>query len=128
MKNLLKLCVPVLCIFLISCDKEEDPILEPGIADIIFLEEQLQGESQELEVTLQKPTPCHTFEETIFTITDNIVDYDFIMLNGEEVCAQVLTNEKVTVEFEPSASGEYLLNFHINGKLYQTRTVTVAEE
>lgn len=128
MKNVLKLCLPVLCFILISCDKEENLVQEAGIANIIFLDKQVQGESQDLEVTIQKPTPCHTIKETILIIKENSIDYNFIMDNDDEVCATVLTNETVTVKFDPSTPGEYLLNFFINGVFHQTITVTVTGE
>lgn len=120
------LFLPVLFFLLISCEKEA-LLKEPSILDIAFLQSSSVQEPQEITVKIEKPTPCHIVSETNKTTSDNTFNYDFILSNGAEVCADVIEEETVKVTFDPSTSGEYTLNFLINGRLYETRTVTVTE-
>ena len=120
------LFLPVLFFLLISCEKEA-LLKEPGILDIAFLQSSSVQEPQEITVKIEKPTPCHFVSETNKTTSGNTFNYDFILSSGDEVCADVIEEETVKVTFDPSTSGEYTLNFLINGRLYETRTVTVTE-
>ena len=120
------LFLPVLFFLLISCEKEA-LLKEPGILDIAFLQSSSVQEPQEVTVKIEKPTPCHIVSEIKKNTSGNTFNYDFILSSGAEVCADVIEEETVKVTFDPSTSGEYTLNFLINGKLYETRTVTVTE-
>lgn len=80
----------------------------------------------EVNVTIQKPTPCHQVKEVIKTVLDKVYKYDIILEAGDGVCAAVIAEEVVKVSFDPPASGEYVLQFSINGKqqFYQKIIVT----
>ncbi|WP_017733295.1 hypothetical protein [Nafulsella turpanensis] len=127
MKNLTLLLLPLFLFLLVSCEKEELLQEEPSILSISLAESSSIQEPQEVSVTIEKPTPCHYVSGTNESISGNTFNYDFTLLSGAEVCADVIEEEIVTVTFAPSESGEYTLNFLINGKLYETRTVTVTE-
>lgn len=128
MKKIL-LCLPVLCLLFVSCSKEDvDEVQEPDILSINLVATAVAKQSQEISVTIEKPTPCHEISETIVTSSDFTVDYNFIVTGptGDTVCADVIQEEVVKVNFEPSTGGEYTLNFFLNGRLAETRTVPVS--
>lgn len=122
--------LPALFFFLVSCDKE-DAELPNGtdITNVAFLTASSVQEPQEIEVTISKPTPCHQITKVEKTVNEDVFDYNFIIpeLDENTVCAQVIAEETRTVIFDPSASGEFTLNFYINGKFNERRTITVTE-
>lgn len=126
MKNASYLFLPILFFFLASCEKEA-ALPEPGIIAISFLQSSSVQEPQEVTVKIEKPTPCHEVSQANKTVSGNTFSYDIILLNGSEICADVIAEETVKVTFDPSTIGEYTLNFLINGNLYETRKVNVTE-
>lgn len=129
MKKYFNILVPVMFLFLLSCDKD-DPVPsleESSITSIAMLTTSSVQETQEISVTIQKGTPCYYVSGITKNISGNTFNYNIILGNDDNVCAQVITEEVVTVNFDPSSTGEYTLNFLINGKLSETRTVTVTE-
>lgn len=129
MKKIL-LCLPVLCFLFISCSKEDiDEVQQPEILSINLMATAVAKQSQEISVTIEKPTPCHEITDVQITSSGNRVSYNFIVTGptGDTVCADVIQEETVTVNFEPETGGEYTLNFLLNGTLAETRTVTVSE-
>lgn len=129
MKTLNYLFLPVLLVFSTSCEKEnflpEDQQDQPKILDISFSENSSVSAAQEISITIDKPTPCHYVSEVKKTTSGKIFNYDIILVRGAEFCTTVIEEETISVTFDPAADGEYTLNFLINGKLYETRTVTV---
>ena len=129
MKTLNYFFLPLLLFMFTACDKEEhSTVEEPEISEINMMTTSPLNEPQEIAVKIQKPTPCHTVEvET--TTSGNTITYDILISppNGEVACIQVVKEETVTVQFEPSASGTYTLNFLINGELQETREIVVTE-
>lgn len=128
MKNLFFLCFPILVLLFVSCDKE-DPVAVGGnlsVADITLLAPSASNVPIEISVTIHKPTPCHSVKEVNKTVSGKIFNYDFILQDSGEMCVQVIANETVNVSFDPSESGEYILNFFINGTLIKTSSVTVS--
>ena len=79
----------------------------------------------EVNVTIQKPTPCHEVQEVIRTVSEKVYKYDIILKAGDGVCAAVIAEEVVKVSFDPPASGEYVLQFSINGNQHFSRKVIV---
>ena len=126
MKAVNYLILPILLFFLTSCEKE-DLLQEASILEINLSQNSTTQEPQEISIKIKKPTPCHHVSETNKTVSGNVYYYDFVLSSGAEVCADVIAEETVQVTFDPSSSGEYTLNFLINGKLYETRKVTVTE-
>jgi hypothetical protein len=127
MKTLNHLFLPVLLLFT-SCEKElVSPEDQPRISEISLSETSSVTVAQEISVTIDKPTPCHYVSEVKKTTSDKTYSYNIIIVSGAEVCATVIEEESVTVTFDPATNGEYTLNFLINGKLHETRTVTVTE-
>lgn len=125
----LAFCLPLFLLFLVGCDKDEVPT-EPefNISNIELDLTSTVGEPQEILVTIYKGTPCHYVKEVNTSSSGNTYNYDFILSNeGTEACITVVAEETVSVDFEPSESGEYTLNFYINGEFYQTRTVVVVD-
>lgn len=119
--------LPLIFFFLTSCDKE-DPVASDFIANISFLESSTVHEAQEIKVTIYKGTPCEYVGEVLETVSGNTFNYDFILRGTNNRCIAIKgMNEDVTVNFEPSAPGNYTLNFYINGKFLETRTVSVTE-
>ncbi len=130
MKTIKLICLPILFLFLVACEKDEevDTNAGPAITEINFSATASVGESQEILVTIHKGTPCHFIKEIKAISSGKIFNYDFILSNeGSEACIQVIATETVPVDFEPSETGEYTLNFFINGTFYQSRTITVTE-
>ena len=126
MKALHYLFLPILFFFLASCEKEELS-READILDISSIQNSSVQEPQDIAVRIQKPTPCHNVSQTKKTVSGSTFNYDIILASGSGVCADVIAEETVSLTFDPSTSGEYTLNFFINGKLYETRKVTVTE-
>ena len=130
MKTLKLFCLPVLLLFLVACDKEEEIYTngEAAITEINFSTTSNVGEGQEILVTIHKGTPCHYIKEIKTTSSGKTINYDFILSNeGTEFCIQVVAHETVPVNYEPTETGEYTLNFYINGDFHQSRSVTVTE-
>lgn len=114
--------------FLISCDKEDpDPVAAIDISNITLAESYAVGKTSEIYVTITKPTPCHILEEEGVTVSGKTYSYNFRLVDKAEICIQVIQDETVAVDFEPTEAGEHTLNFYINGDLFETRTVTVTE-
>lgn len=128
MKTSFLLSVLFLSFFLTSCDKEDaEPVSEISISNITLAESYTVGQTEEISVTINKPTPCHIIEEEAVTISGKIHSYYFRLVDKAEVCVQMTQNETVNLDFEPTETGEHTLNFYINDELYETRTVTVTE-
>lgn len=126
MKNSFYLLMPVLFFFLLSCDKE-DPIEDTlSISNITFEESSSVGESQEISVTIIK-SPCWIVSKIEKTVAGKTFNYNIIGNTVGEVCTADVVSEVVTVAFDPSSTGEHTLNFLINGKVIETRTITVTE-
>lgn len=111
-----------------ACEKEVDAT--PLAEGLSITHVQLNGSvskntSQQIEVTLEKPTPCHELHSIRMSEDGMTVNYNFIVGSTAEVCAQVIEEEEVTVTFEPKLSGTYTLNFLVNGRQFQTRQVEV---
>jgi hypothetical protein len=127
----LALCLAFL--FLLSCGKDDpqpqttSPTGEAAIVDIQVSNTVANNQSQQIKVTIQKPTPCHVIAETKVTSSGTTVNYDFILQEYDGACIQVIAEEEVQVSFAPQASGVYRLNFFINGKLYKTEQVVVTD-
>ena len=129
MKKIL-LCLPLLCFLFVSCSKEDvDEVQQPQILSINLMATAVAQQSQEVSVTIKKPTPCHKITDVQVTSLGNTVDYNFIVTGpgGDIACAQVIQEETVTVNFESETGGEYTLNFFINGILEETRTIVVTD-
>lgn len=117
-------CLSIL--LLASCREEENESAEPGIRDIALSSSQLhQGESMEIDVLIEKPTPCHYIDQVDLSVSGTTYTYDILLETTGEICAQVIEEERVTVIFEPGEAGEYTLNFLINGRQQQSRQVEV---
>ena len=129
MKTPVYLFLPLLLILFTACDKEElTTVGEPEISEINMMATSPLNEPQEITVKVQKPTPCHTVEVES-TSSGNIFTYDILISapTGEVACIQVVKEEVVEVQFAPSASGTYTLNFLINGEFQETREIIVTE-
>lgn len=130
MKSLSLLFFGLLLVLSAACQKEEiDPsensTSAASIREVKLSSTTAKGQSQEIEVTIVKPTPCHVVAEVNTTYSGTAVNYDFILEQASEACIQVIAEEVVPVSFAPQSSGLYTLNFLINGKLFETRKVTV---
>ena len=79
----------------------------------------------EVNVTIQKPTPCHEVQEVIRTVSEKVYKYDIILKAGDGVCAAVIAEEVVKVTFDPPTIGIYILEFSINGNQQFYRRVVV---
>lgn len=113
-------------VLLASCREEENAGTEPGIRDIVLSSNQLQeGESMEIEILIEKPTPCHYVDRVDLNISGTTYTYDILLETTDEICAQVIEEERVTVIFDPQETGTYTLNFLINGRQRQNREVVV---
>lgn len=118
----------IMFLFLAACEKEMvSPEDETKILEINFSETSSVTTAQEITVKIDKPTPCHYVSQVNKTTSDKTFNYDIILMSDAEVCTAVIEEEDVTVTFDPSTTGEHTLNFLINGKLIETRTVTVTE-
>lgn len=128
MKTFYFFSVLFLSFSLISCDKEDaEPVSEINISGITLGDSHTVGQTEQINVTITKPTPCHIIEEETVTVNGRIYSYNFRLVDKAEVCVQMTQEETVTVDFKPTEVGEHTLNFSINGKLFETRTVTVTE-
>lgn len=117
-----------LSIFLLaSCKEEENVSAEAGIRDIILSSSLREGESMEIDVLIEKPTPCHYVDQVNLSISGTTYTYDILLETTEEICAQVIEEERLRVVFEPQEAGTYTLNFLINGRQQQSRQVEVRE-
>lgn len=120
------LCLSVL--LLVSCRDEEEVVPEPEIRNIDLSSSSLrQGESMEINVLIEKPTPCHYVDRVNLNISGNTYNYDILLEREEGVCAQVIEEERVQVLFNPQEAGEYTLNFLINGRQKLSRQLQVNE-
>lgn len=111
---------------LASCRNEEKVIPEPGIRGITLSSNLSKGESMEIDVLIEKPTPCHYIEEVNLTTSGTTYNYDIMLESEGEICAQVIEEERIQVVFDAQETGEYTLNFLINGKQQQSRQVQVS--
>ena len=129
MKNPVSFLIPLLFFFLVSCDKDEaEPSVEAiTISNISLMESSPVTEAQEIAVTIYLGTPCHSVKQTDTTVSGTVYTYNFVVTGQENPCIQVVTEEVVKVTFDPAGTGEYTLNFLINGELFETRTVTVTD-
>lgn len=118
-------------LLLISCGNDEPkPEVVSPAGEAAILDVQVKGavstqQAQQIDVTIFKPTPCHTVKETKVSGSGTTVNYDFILQGSGDICAQVIAEEVVSVTFNPQTSGVYTLNFLIDGKLYKTEQVNV---
>lgn len=126
MKKAVYLLLPVLFFFLSSCEKEETSP-ETKILEINMRPSSSLQDPQEITVKIKKPTPCYKVSETRKTVSGTTFNYNIIITDDSEICVAVIAEEDVTLLFDPSEAGEYTLNFLINGKKYETRTVAVTE-
>lgn len=121
--------MPLMFFLCASCDKDD---IEPSakvvfIADISYMESSSVEEAQEIEVTIQKPTPCHLVSKIEKTVSGNTFSYNIVVEGQENPCITVIAQEVVKITLDPSGTGHYVLKFLINGKIYEMRTVTVTE-
>lgn len=115
-------------ITLASCEKDSvSPNGEPEILEIIYSKTSPVAAAQDIDVKIQKPTPCHYVSEVKESASDKKYTYNIILKDDSGVCATVIEEEVVTITFEPVTSGEYVLNFLINGKLQEIRVITVTD-
>lgn len=129
MKRIL-LCLPLLCFLFISCSKEDvNDSQEPKILNLTVSSTAVAKQTQEISVTIEKSTPCHEITDVEITSSGNTINYNFVITGptGETVCAQIIQEETVTVDFEPTTGGEHTLNFLLNGTLAETRIISVSE-
>ena len=128
MRQLNYLLLSLVVIFFASCEKEADQVLrEPSIKSVSVNNTVSKSTSQQIEVLIEKPTPCYAVSQVNATSSGTNYSYDVILASTAEVCADVIAEEAVTVSFAPQTTGEHTLNFLINGKLYQTKKVVVTE-
>ena len=124
------MCLPVLFFLFIACDKQDtNELKEPSILNITIAATAVAKQSEEISVTIEKPTPCYKITDVETTSSGSTVNYNFIVTGptGETMCADVIQEEVVTVIFEPERGGEYTLNFLLNGTLAETRTIIVSQ-
>lgn len=126
MKRLSYLLLLFTFVVFASC-KEDEVMPEPGIKEVHLNSTSSTSQPQEIQVVIQKPTPCYQVRQVNETSSGTNYYYDIILDSSAEVCADVIAEEVVTVVFAPQTTGEHLLSFLINGKLYQTRTVQVTD-
>lgn len=123
MKN--SFLIPVLFLFLLSCEKE-DPTPLDYISNISFLDFTAIQEEQEIQVTINKASPCQYVGKTDKTVSGNTFNYNFILEGEGNRCVTIFGIEEIiSVNFNPTSPGQYTLNFLINGKLYETRMIMV---
>jgi hypothetical protein len=113
-------------VLFISCkDEDENVRVNPTIGEISLSDQMGEFETMEIEVTIQKPTPCHFVDRVDLQVSERTYDYDIILDREEGVCAQVIEDETVSIFFDPQERGEYTLNFLINGRFIESRQVQV---
>lgn len=127
MKNSIYLLMPVMFFFLLSCDKEDPIEVSHLISNISYEESSSVGETQEISVTVQHPETCWVVSKIEKTVSGKTFNYNIKTTRVGEICGQAITPEVVTVAFDPSSTGEHILNFLINGKFFETRTITVTD-
>lgn len=128
MKQLSYLFLSLIVFFFASCQKDEDPGLrEPSIKSVSVNSTVSKSTTQQIDVLIEKPTPCYAVSKVNASSLGTSYSYDIILESGAEVCADMIAEEVVTVSFAPQTTGEHTLNFLINGKLYQTKKVVVTE-
>ncbi len=127
MKNSFYLLMPVMFFFLLSCDKEDPIEVAHLISNISYEESSSVGETQEISVTVQHSETCWVVSNIEKTVAGKTFNYNIKTTRVGEVCGQAITPEVVTVDFDPSSTGEHTLNFLVNGKAFETRTITVTE-
>jgi hypothetical protein len=126
MKTLIISSLLVIAAFLASCQKEEPAVQDASIVSVNIESVMSQNTAQQIQVLIKKPTPCHEVSSVNTSVSGTTYTYDILLSNAAQLCAQVIAEETVTVSFSPQATGEYTLNFLINGRLYETRTVRVS--
>ena len=127
MKALTYLYLPLLLLLLVSCDKKEDASPESKVIDISMSHSSYTKNPQEIAVLIQKPNPCYAINKVEKTISGKTYSYNIVIVDKSELCAAAIAEETVNVVFDPATSGDYTLRFLINGKLAETRQVTVIE-
>lgn len=127
MKNLFCLLMPVMFFFLLSCDKEDPIEVAHLITDISYEESSSVGEDQEISVTVQHPETCWKVSNIEKSVAGKTFNYNIKTTRVGEICGQAITTEVVTVAFDPSSTGEHTLNFLVNGKIFETRKITVTD-
>ncbi|WP_299700100.1 hypothetical protein [uncultured Pontibacter sp.] len=127
MKTLTYLYLPLLLILLVSCDKQEDASPESKVLEITMNQRSYTKSPQEIAVLIQKPNPCYAISKVEKKVSGMTYSYNIVIEDRSQVCAAVMAEETVHVLFDPSTSGDYTLKFLINGKLAETRQVTVIE-
>lgn len=112
-----------------SCNDDEaaTPELTAKVLEVELESLVSKSTPVEVNVTIQKPTPCHEVKEVIKTVSEKVYKYDIILEAGEGVCAAVIAEEVVKVTFDPPTSGEYLLEFSINGDHHFYHKVIVTD-
>ncbi|AHM62500.1 hypothetical protein D770_21255 [Flammeovirgaceae bacterium 311] len=111
-----------------ACQQDDEPAPQTINASIleVKMESSISRNTvQDIALTIQKPTPCHQVVEINQTGSGTTVNYDIIVEQSSEACIMVISEEVVQLTFEPQATGEYTLNFFINGHLYATEKVQV---
>jgi hypothetical protein len=119
----------LLCLFAVivaACTKEEVE-KDARIIEISAASNMTLAESQNIEVRIEKPTPCHTVASVNKTTSGNTINYDIILQSDFSMCATVIAEETVTINFQPEGAGQYLLKFYVNGKYHTSKTVSVTE-
>lgn len=131
MKTSILFCLPILLLLFVACEKDDavEQENEPAIVNISFSETSSLHQPQEILVTIVKPTPCHQIKEVKTSVSGRTYNYDFILSDNDgQMCITVIARETVkVVDFAPTEAGDYTLNFYINGKHFETRTITVTE-
>lgn len=131
MKTPISFFLPLFLLIFISCSTDEKEIIEgtASITNIAMLTTTTGNNSQDITVTLEMPTPCHFIRRIDKTVTGNIFNYNFIIEypQGDVFCAQVIVEQNVVVSFDPPSSGDYTINFYVNGNFKETRNVVVEE-
>lgn len=127
MKALTYLCLPLLLLLLVSCDKEDGALPESKVVEISMNQRSYTTFPQEITIVIQKPNPCYGISKVEKTVSGKTYSYNILIVDKSDFCATVIAEETVSVLFDPSSSGDYTLKFLINGKLAETRQVTVIE-
>ncbi len=127
MKKTFYLLMPVMVFFFLSCDKD-DPVSSEAthlIANISFAQTSSDNNSQTISVTIEHSETCWVVSNIEEAVSGKTINYNIKTTRVGEVCGQAITPEVVTVIFNPSSTGEYTLNFLVNGNLRETRKVTI---
>lgn len=122
------LILPLLLLMFLACEKDDlDQVQEAQFTNIAYLSTSTAAEGQKISVTIEKPYACLKVKEIVESSQGKTKTYDFILpgLAKDQGCFTVIGEETFELTFAPSEAGEYILNFLINGKLFETRTVTV---